>query len=288
MLKINKELVQKLIRDQFPEYAHLKICQVKKSGHDNRTFRLGDKMTIRLPSGENYASQVEKELFWLPKLKKYLSLSIPTSLAKGEPTVDYPFPWSINKWIEGDMANCSNVTDLNQFAVDLAGFLKELQAIDTSNGPVAGEHNFYRGGDLTIYHEETKAALKNLKLLQTDKLNDIWSIALESKWMKRKVWIHGDIAPGNLLVKNGKLCGVIDFGMLGVGDPSCDYAIAWTFFDRKSRKIFFKELRCDKDTWNRARGWALWKALITYNEKGVTENAKHAINAILEDYEKTK
>jgi len=79
------------------------------------------------------------------------------------------------------MANCSNVTDLNQFAVDLAGFLKELQAIDTSNGPVAGEHNFYRGGDLTIYHEETKAALKNLKLLQTDKLNDIWSIALESK-----------------------------------------------------------------------------------------------------------
>jgi len=80
------------------------------------------------------------------------------------------------------MANCSNVTDLNQFAVDLAGFLKELQAIDTFGGPVAGNHNFYRGGDLSVYHGQTQTALKNLEsLLQTDKLNDIWSIALESK-----------------------------------------------------------------------------------------------------------
>ena len=92
MLKINKELVQKMIKNQFPEYAHLKICQVKKSGHDNRTFRLGDKMTVRLPSGENYALQVEKELFWLPKLKKYLSLPISTPLAKGRPhQQNYPF-----------------------------------------------------------------------------------------------------------------------------------------------------------------------------------------------------
>ena len=138
---------------------------------------------------------------------------------------------------------------MNQFASDLAGFLKELQAIDTFDGPVAGKHNFYRGGDLSVYHEQTQTALKNLKsLLSTDKLNDIWSIVLGSKWTKGNVWIHGDIAPGNLLVKNGKLCGVIDFGMLGVGDPSCDYAIAWTFFDKKSRKIFFEELNCDKDT----------------------------------------
>ncbi|CAI2196143.1 5692_t:CDS:1 [Funneliformis geosporum] len=89
--KINKELVQKLIKNQFPEYAHLTISQVKKSGHDNRTFHLGDKMTVRLPSGEDYASQVEKELFWLPKLKQNLSLPIPTPLAKGEPSADYPF-----------------------------------------------------------------------------------------------------------------------------------------------------------------------------------------------------
>ena len=289
MIEINKELVQKLIKDQFPNWDCLSIYPVEKSGHDNRTFHLGDNMTVRLPSGENYVSQVEKELFWLPKLKKYLSLPISTPLVKGEPTEEYPFPWSINQWIEGDAANYDNVTDLNQFAVDLAKFLKELQAIDASNGPVAGNHNFYRGGDLSVYHEETQTALKNLKSqLQTDKLNDIWSIALASKWTEENVWVHGDVAPGNLLVKNGRLCGVIDFGILGVGDPSCDYAMAWTFFDKESRRTFFKELGCDKDTWNRARGWALWKALITYSDKDMGENAKHTIDVITEECEGIK
>src|ERR1700722_1353063 len=114
--------------------------------------------------------------------------------------------------------------DLNHFAADLAEFLKELQAIDTSNGPSPGKHNFYRGGELSFYHEEARTALKELKsVLPTDKLNNIWQAALGSKWTKENVWVHGDIAVGNLLVKSGKLCGIIDFGMLGIGDPSCDY-----------------------------------------------------------------
>ncbi|CAG8616296.1 12595_t:CDS:2, partial [Racocetra persica] len=192
--QLNKELVQKLITNQLPEYSQLSIYQVEKSGHDNRTFCLGDKMTVRLPSGKDERATNDR-----------LSFSM-------------------------------------QFAANLAGFLKEFQAIDASNGPVAGKHNFYRGGDLSVYHEETQIALKKLKsVLPTDKLN-------------KNVWVHGDIAVGNLLVKNGKLCGVIDFGMLGVGDPSCDYAIAWTFFDKESRKTFFEEMGCDKNTWNRARG----------------------------------
>ncbi|CAG8463939.1 1067_t:CDS:2 [Ambispora leptoticha] len=150
MLEIDENLVKKLIQNQFPKWGCLSIRPVEKSGHDNRTFYLGDKMTIRLPSGKEYASQVEKELFWLPKLKKYLSLPIPIPLAKGKPT------------------------DLNQFAVDLAGFLSELQAINTSNGPRPGKHNFYRGGDLSVYHEETQTTLKKLKsALPTDKLNNI-------------------------------------------------------------------------------------------------------------------
>jgi len=284
MLRIDEKLVKKLIKNQFPEYDCLPIRQVEKSGHDNRTFRLGDKTTVRLPSRKEYSPQVEKELFWLPKLKQYLSLPIPTPLAKGQPMSDYPFPWSINQWIEGDVANYKNITDLNQFAADLAKFLKELQAIDASNGPSPGKHNFYRGGELSFYHEEVWTALKELKsVLPTDKLNNIWQAALGSKWTKENVWVHGDIAVGNLLVKSGKLCGIIDFGMLGIGDPSCDYAIAWTFFDKESRKIFFEKMRCDKNTWNRARGWALWKALITYSQKDLEENAKYTISAILEE-----
>lgn len=293
MIEINKELVQKLISSQFPEWSHLSIYPVARSGNDNRTFHLGDKMTIRLPSAKAYAPQVEKELFWLPKLKPFISLPISNPIAKGEPSEIYPYPWSINQWISGDTVTPHNVKNLKQFAFDLAKFLKELQAIDTSNGPIAGEHNFYRGGNLAVYNEETQTALVRIKsLFQTEKLNDIWVTALESKWTKKDVWIHGDIAPNNLLVKNGILCSVIDFGILGIGDPACDYTIAWTFLDKDSRKIFFDNLNCDEETWNRARGWALWKALITYNEcekdSSISKDSKDILDIILEDYEQKK
>ncbi|MGZ9584321.1 aminoglycoside phosphotransferase family protein [Paenibacillus marinisediminis] len=288
MIEINTELVKTLIQKQFPEWMHLPIRPVEKSGHDNRTFHLGDHMTVRLPSGEGYAPQVEKELYWLPKLKPLLSLPISTPLAKGEPTELYPYPWSINQWIKGETVNHANAKNLNQFAADLARFLKELQSIDASDGPIAGAHNFYRGGDLSIYHDQMQAALEHLQaLLPTDRLNDIWSTAMKSKWTKRNVWVHGDVAPGNLLVQDGNLCAVIDFGILGVGDPACDYVMAWTFFDQESRSTFYEALECDEDTWNRARGWALWKALITYDghdkDSSMALEAKRTIDAILEE-----
>jgi aminoglycoside phosphotransferase (APT) family kinase protein len=163
-------------------------------------------------------------------------------------------------------------------------FLKELQSIDTKDAPIAGKHNFYRGGDLSVYNQETKEALSQLSgYLPTKTLKYVWEHALDSKWDKKDVWIHGDVAPGNILVANGKLCGVIDFGIMGVGDPSCDYAMAWTFFDRESRKEFMKYI--DKNTIDRARGWALWKALITYNSENiiVAENSRFTIQAILDE-----
>lgn len=289
MIEISNELVQKLIKGQFHKWEGLPIYPVEKSGHDNRTFHLGDKMSVRLPSGKEYAPQVEKELFWLPKLAPHLSLPISSPIASGHPTEDYPFPWSINQWINGDTLTYDNVKDLNQFAIDLARFLQELQAIDTSGGPIAGSDNFHRGGLLSIYNEGTQVALKSLKsVVPVEKLSNIWSIALGSKWVKKNVWVHGDIAPGNLLVNNGRLCAVIDFGILGIGDPSCDYAIAWTFLDVDSRNAFFQELECDEDTRSRARGWALWKALITYNDGNpvIAENAKHTVGVILDDYNK--
>ncbi|WP_211746000.1 aminoglycoside phosphotransferase family protein [Paenibacillus sp. Marseille-Q4541] len=291
MVDINAELVRKLINAQFAKWSDLPIKPVEKSGHDNRTFHLGDRMTVRMPSEAHYAPQVDKELHWLPKLRPHLTLPISTPLEKGEPTLDYPYPWSINEWIEGETVHYDRVNDLNRFANDLAKFLLELQAIDTSGGPVAGKHNFYRGGLLSVYDKETQTALEMLKTeLPTDKLKEIWSIALESKWQKDSVWVHGDIAPGNLLVKDGKLCAVIDFGVLGIGDPSCDYAIAWTFFDQENRTTFYHSLGCDKGTWNRARGWALWKALITYKDKdqAIAVHAKRTIDAILEEYSLSK
>lgn len=291
-MDINTELVTKLINEQFPEWSHLSITPVKNSGNDNRTFHLGDHMSVRLPSGEGYAPQVEKEQKWLPILAEKLSLPIPIPLAKGNPTTEYQWPWSVNKWLEGDTLSHSNLDNLNQLAKDLGSFLKELQAVDSSGGPLAGEHNFYRGGLLSIYNDESKKAIENNnEIFDAVLLGEIWSLALKSKWESEPVWLHGDIAPGNLLVKDGKLSAVIDFGILGVGDPSCDAAIAWTFFDETSRKVFKDTLKMDEETWNRARGWALWKTLITYDECKETNpmKAKEAftiICTIVEEYKK--
>ncbi|AJS57892.1 aminoglycoside phosphotransferase family protein [Paenibacillus sp. IHBB 10380] len=294
MNHINVDLVVRLINEQFPEWSDLDIRPVKFSGHDNRTFHLGEHMSVRLPSAASYVPQVEKEQIWLPILNKELSLPVSTPLAKGKPSDEYPWPWSINKWLEGETLSQKSINDLNQFARDLGTFLIELQSIDASGGPLAGKHNFYRGGSIAVYDEESRYAIENNKdTLNEDLLKKIWELALDSKWDSEPVWVHGDIAPGNILVKDGRLCAVIDFGILGVGDPACDAAMAWTFFDKNSRKIFKNVLNMDEDTWNRARGWALWKALITYNgnknsNKAIAEESFNVINIIVDDYESEK
>ena len=288
---INTDLVKKLINEQFPEWSNLEIKPVKVSGNDNRTFHLGDYMSVRLPSSEGYVPQVEKEQKWLPKLAKELTLPISTPIATGNPSTEYPFPWSVNKWLEGETLTRKNIHNLNQFARDLGAFLIELQSIDTTDGPLAGAHNFYRGGEIAVYNQESKEAMhQNKDTLKTPLLNEIWELALNSKWNSAPVWVHGDVAPGNILVKDGKLAAIIDFGILGVGDPACDAAMAWTFFDDKSRKIFKSALAMDEETWNRARGWALWKALITYNgsrntNKTIAEESYNIIRVIEEDFE---
>lgn len=262
-MDITVDLAKKLIFEQFPQWSHLEIKPVKNSGHDNRTFHLGDDLTIRLPSGKEYEPQIQKEAKWLPVLAQHLSLPITAPVAKGKPTPEYPLAWSINRWLVGETVTHTNV-DLQKFAIELARFLKELEAINAENGPQAGAHNFYRGGDLAVYTTEFEQALTQLPAgPQRNHYQDIWTTALATKWEKKPVWVHGDIAVGNLLVNDGHLSGVIDFGILGTGDPACDLMMAWTFFDSKSRKAFKEEMGLDDTTWQRGKGWALWKALIT-------------------------
>ncbi|SFF17293.1 Predicted kinase, aminoglycoside phosphotransferase (APT) family [Paenibacillus catalpae] len=289
MIEITTGLVRQLINSQFPEWRDLEIKPVEKSGHDNRTYRLGDEMTVRLPSHERYASAVEKEVTWLPVFKPLLSLPIPAPVAKGEPTDEYPLPWSVNRWIEGDTVSNANIRNLNEFAEDLAGFLKELQAIDATNGIPAGIQNFHRGGNLAVYDGDTRSVIEKLTGQYDQKLlTEIWELALATKYEAAPQWLHGDVAVGNLLVQDGRLSGVIDFGTMGVGDPSSDLVMAWNFFDDESRGVFLRCMNVDPDTVDRARGWALWKALITYawNEQGSEASGwgKRVIDVIVQDY----
>jgi aminoglycoside phosphotransferase (APT) family kinase protein len=261
---INVALVERLIADQFPRWAHLPITPAVPQGWDNKTFRLGANMSIRLPSAKRYRAQVEKEHRWLPRLAPHLPLPIPVPLAKGAPSEGYPFPWSVYRWLEGETATAGRIADLREFATELARFLTALQQIDPAGGPPPGQHNFFRGGPLAVYDAETRQAIAALKgRIDTEAVTAAWEEALAATWQGPPVWFHGDIASGNLLVEEGRLGAVIDFGTSGVGDPSCDLAIAWTLFEGESREAFRAALQPDDAMWARGRGWVLWKALIT-------------------------
>ncbi len=289
---INVDLVKRLIESQFPQYATMQLEAVQPGGWDNRTFRLGQELSVRLPSAERYAAQVEKEHRWLPKLAPQLPLPIPVPLAMGMPVEEYPWPWSIYRWLEGQSAATSSITDLSAFARSLAHFLAALHRVDATDGPAAGSHNFHRGGCLAIYNAETQAALSALPgRVDTDTAAEIWTAALSSEWSRQPLWIHGDIASGNLLIKDGVLSAVIDFGSSAVGDPTCDLVIAWTEFSDDSRAAFRAELPFDDDTWRRARGWALWKALIAVarGDGGYLsiEKARKTITEVIADHRKS-
>jgi aminoglycoside phosphotransferase (APT) family kinase protein len=287
--EINAVLVSQLIASQFPQWAHLPIKPVALSGWDNRTFHLGPRMGVRLPSAEGYVAQVAKEHRSLPRLAPLLPLPIPVPLAKGNPGHGYPWPWSVYRWLEGENASLERIADLPEFAISLAGFLQALQRIDAIDGPPPGAHNFFRGGPLTTYDAETRATIEKLaEEVDSDAVSEIWEAALETTWQGTPVWVHGDVASGNLLVNNGRLCAVIDFGCSGVGDPACDLVMAWTFFSGESREAFRASLGLDRATWARARGWALWKALITLAEHIDTRpeksaEARRVIHEILAD-----
>ena len=260
---IDTALAQQLVSNQFPEWADLPITMILPGGWDNHSFRLGSTMLVRLPSAARYAAKIFKEQLWLPWLSPKLPLPIPKPIALGKPGFGYPWHWAVYAWLEGEVASAAQITSTSTFARNLANFLRALQAINATKGPKFGEHNFWRGGPLAVYHAQTVQALTALQhKINTAVVTAIWDAALTSAWQLAPVWVHGDISADNLLVQHGKLNAVIDFGGLAVGDPACDLAIAWNFFDSTARSAFRAALELDAATWQRGRGWALWKALI--------------------------
>jgi aminoglycoside phosphotransferase (APT) family kinase protein len=262
-VEIDAALVSRLVAAQFPRWADLPIRPVANGGWDNRTFHVGERMAARLPSAARYAAQVDKEQRWLPRLAPGLPLPIPAPLARGAPAEDYPWPWSVYEWLSGETAAVAPIADLRRFAIALAEFLLALQRIDAADGPLAGSHSFWRGGPLETYDAETRQAIAALgERIDATTATAVWEAALAAAWRGPRVWVHGDVAAGNLLVEDGRLSAVIDFGCSAVGDPACDLAIAWTLFEGESRAAFRAALPLDAGAWARGRGWTLWKALI--------------------------
>ena len=271
---ISTALARRLIAAQFPQWAALPLRRIRPGGWDNRSFRLGDALLLRMPSAAGYAAQVAKEQLWLPRLAPQLPLLIPVPVALGRPGAGYPFDWSVLGWIEGAPALRAPPADMTRLARDLAGFLQALQRADTRGAPAAGAQSFHRGGALSVYDAETRACLP---LLGDSAATGaaLWARALASRWSGPPVWLHGDVAPGNLLVRDGRLAAVIDFGCCAVGDPACDLAIRWMWLTGAAAGAFREEMAMDEATWDRARGWALWKTLLGLRDARSARALRH-------------
>jgi len=257
-------LVGRLLAAQFPRWAGLPIEPVPNRGTDNALYRLGDEMVVRLPRTERTSRRLEKERQWLPRLAPLLPLAVPVPLADGMPAEGYPFEWSVYRWLQGENATMERVTDLSRLATDLAQFVAALQQIDPTGGPSPGEHNAFRGVPLATRAAQTRAAIVSLRgAIDVGAVTAVWESALQlPEWEHPPVWIHGDLDSRNLLVDEGRLSAVIDFGCLGVGDPACDVMVAWKVLSADTRIIFRTTLSVDESTWARARGWALSQALM--------------------------
>jgi aminoglycoside phosphotransferase (APT) family kinase protein len=281
MTDIDADFARRLVEIRYPQWAGWPVRAVDAQGHDNRTFRLGDTLKLRLPRSEAYAAQAVKEARWLKILAPHLPVAIPEVVRLGDPATAYPLQWSVQTWIEGEPAGAAQARDV-QFAEGVAGFLRALRAIDASRGPEAGAHSFHRGGDLRVYDVEARAAAEVLRgEIDGARAIGVWEATLGSRWSEAPVWVHGDVAAGNLLVRDGRLCAVIDFGCLAVGDPACDLTIAWTLFEGAAREAFVRGVALDDATWTRARGWALWKAMITLARDRGDEGVRRVVRDVL-------
>lgn len=263
-IDIDERGVAELVEEQFPRWAGLPVHAVARQGWDNKTFRLGDDLSVRLPRAETYAAGVQKESRALDFLDGRLPVSVPSVVALGEPGRGYPFPWSIRRWLAGDTVDASVGLDRVQLATDLGGLLRALRSLPVDAGTAAGRHSFFRGSHPSAYSDEVQAALEQLHgTVDTELCRSVWLTATTTAWDAAPVWFHGDVAVGNLLASDGRLSAMIDFGTCGIGDPACDLVMAWTYFEGEARDAFRAAVGLDAATWQRARGWALWKALVT-------------------------
>jgi len=287
---VDVPLVQRLVAAQFPQWAALPIRAVDNDGWDNWTFRLGDRMKVRLPSAIGYSEQAEKEARWLPKLAPKLPLPVPVPVGIGQPAKDYPCAWSIYEWLEGEPTTRQGVNDPVQFGWDLAKFLVALQRIEPAGGPAPGQHNFFRGAQpMVIYGDEARRSVDKLAdIIDVPAAHEVLDAAEAAVITGRPVWIHGDIAVGNLLVREGRLGAVIDFGGCAVGDPACDLVIAWVFLEGAGRDAFRLSVPADDAMWARARGWAVWKeALVLANDAVINPNEnspRSVIEAVIAEH----
>jgi aminoglycoside phosphotransferase (APT) family kinase protein len=273
-------LVRRLLAAQFPRWANLPVTPVASYGTDHDIYRLGEHLAARLPRIGWATAQAAKEAEWLPRLAPHLPLAVPQPRAMGRPGAGYPYHWSVCAWLPGDNAD-GTLTDLDRAADDLAAFVRALRAADTTGAPE-------RPGRLADDDETLRRCVDQLG----DRIDGaatlrLWAAALEApEWSGPGVWVHADLLPGNLLVVDGRLSAVIDFGGLGLGDPARDLHAAWNVFTGSSRRRYRDGVAADDATWLRGQGWTLLQAVVALpyywdTNPGMVRQASRALAELL-------
>jgi aminoglycoside phosphotransferase (APT) family kinase protein len=288
-VEVVEELAQSLIASQFPAWSHLPLKKIDSTGTDNFIYRLGRELAVRCPVSISAAEQVAKEQSWLPKLSNF-TIAIPIVVGAGRPTNEFPFPWSVMNWINGKDATADVIVDWLKAAEGLGQLTREFRKQNTIGAPLAGRYNAFRGTALVNLDQITRNAIDALgDLFDTGCLLDIWEQALcVQPWAGPPKLIHGDIHAANIILKNGSIAGIIDFGLMGAGDPACDLAPGWSFLPTHARDRFRKAADVDETTWQRGKGWGHYIGVIAlsyYGDRNPTLSgiAEKAIRAVIED-----
>jgi aminoglycoside phosphotransferase (APT) family kinase protein len=296
---VDEDLVRRLVAAQFPQWADLPVVHVPSGGTVNAMYRLGDTMAVRLPLLAAGAPDVRLEQDWLPRLAGRLSTAIPIVLGAGEPGEGYPWPWSVQRWLPGEIPQTGALAEPELLAADLAAFVTgmrgSLPVPVQVPSPPAEAPTAHRGGPIAALDRATRSAIAELRGIPDedfdwDAVEAVWDAALQAPGPDGPpVWLHADLTPGNLLVDDaGRLAAVIDFGCMGLGDPACDLFPAWNLLPAAGREIFRKLLDVDDAAWTRGRGRTLSQALIALpyyrtTNQAMTANARHVLGAVLAD-----
>jgi len=259
-ITIGEAGVRRLLEGQCPQWAGLALTPAG-AGTENTMYRLGETLLVRLPRTTEKAGALRKEVRWLPRLATGLTVRIPSPVYAGRPAGEYPADWAVFEWIDGAEAGTATVTDWATFGSDLAAFVRELHALPPGQARRAGDLSWYRGGALHPCDGWVTEALAACRPL----IGDAEAGALEEIWRAGlalpppdgpHVWLHGDLKPTNLLVRDGRLTAVIDFGAVSVGYPDAEHATIWDL-PEQARAAYREGLELDEVTWARARAWAV-------------------------------
>lgn len=261
-LPVTEALIRKVLRDQTPQWAGLPLHRVDSSGTDNELFRLGESLVVRVPRRPSASRQITKELDWLPRLTG-LPLAIPKLRHRGPVDLGIECEFGIFDWMEGDIANPEKIADPDEAAASLAGFLKALREMSVDGAPPAGSINSQRGVALAEMEERTLPAIQVVSdEIDASAAIELWKAGVCEPFSAPPAWLHGDLKADNLLAIDGKLSGVIDWGLAAAGDPAADYAAAWSWVAPAARGTFRQILSLSENDWLRAKAWALYGAVI--------------------------